>query len=426
MTRLARLRHPQTTVRWRLTLLYGGLFLVCGAALLAVTYTLVAHATEAPPGAVVIQRSLGPANTALQPRLPTQIKVPSDAQSVFYSRAGNVVVGAAVRGQRISDLHQLEIWSAIALALTAVVATGLGWLVAGRVLAPLRTITASTQQISEDNLHHRLAMQGPRDELRTLADTIDGLLERLEAAFEAQRRFVANASHELRTPLTSARALLELAISDPNATVESFRQTCRHALEDTEQQELLIDALLALAQSQRGIERREPVDIAALTDEVLHGHQLELTARGLQFDASLSPAVVAGDRRLLERLVSNLLDNAIRHNIAGGRIQVRVDTRAGAGVFAICNTGPLVAPEDIPRLLAPFQRLTPDRVGSGDGLGLGLSIVAAIATAHGATLDIRPGDQGGLSVQAGFPPVRGDRHAVMLSEERELLSMRAR
>ncbi|MGZ4303442.1 MAG: histidine kinase dimerization/phospho-acceptor domain-containing protein [Solirubrobacteraceae bacterium] len=249
MPRLALLRHPQTTVRWRLTLLYGGLFLVCGAGLLAITYALVAHTTQNPPDAVFISRSLGPGNTAVAPKFPTQIKVPSDAQKLLYSRAGNVVVGAAVRGQRISDLHQLEIWSAIALALTAVVSTGLGWLVAGRVLAPLRTITATTQQISEDNLHHRLAMQGPRDELRKLADTIDGLLERLEGAFEAQRRFVANASHELRTPVTSARALLELAISDPNATVETFRETCRHALEDTEQQELLIDALLALAQS---------------------------------------------------------------------------------------------------------------------------------------------------------------------------------
>jgi signal transduction histidine kinase len=342
------------------------------------------------------------------------------------SRAGGIVVGAALRGQRLSDLNQLELWSAIGLALTAVISTGLGWLVAGRVLAPLRTITATTQQISEDNLHHRLAMQGPRDELRTLADTIDGLLERLEGAFEAQRRFVANASHELRTPLTSARALLELAISDPDATVETFRQTCRHALEDTEQQELLIDALLALAQSQRGIERREPLDIAALANEMLQAREPELAARGLELDVSLTPAVIAGDRRLVQRLVWNLLDNAIRHNVADGRIEVRVDTFAGAGGFAISNTGPRVAPEDVPRLLAPFQRLAPDRVGNRDGLGLGLSIVAAIATAHGATLDIQPGDRGGLTVQARFPPVRGDRDAVMLSEERELLPMRAR
>ncbi|MGZ4185613.1 MAG: sensor histidine kinase [Solirubrobacteraceae bacterium] len=161
---------------------------------------------------------------------------------------------------------------------------------------------------------------------------------------------------------------------------------------------------------------------------MLRRHQPELAARGLELDASVAPVVVAGDRRLIERLVSNLLDNAIRHNLAGGRIQVRVDTRAGAGVFAICNTGPLVASEHVPRLLAPFQHLAPDRVGSRDGLGLGLSIVAAIATAHGATLDIRPGENGGLSVQARFPQVTGDgrREAVMLSPERELLSMRAR
>jgi signal transduction histidine kinase len=396
-----RLRHPQTTVRWRLTALYGGLFLVCGAALLAVTYTLVAKSTQTPPNAVVVKRSLTPLGADAPPRFPTQLDLPPDVRQLVYSRAGKVVVGAAVRVQRISDLHQLELWSAIALALMVVISTGLGWLVAGRVLAPLRTITATTQQISEANLHQRLAMRGPRDELRKLADTIDGLLERLEGAFEAQRRFVANASHELRTPLTSARALLELAISDPNATVDTFRRTCRHALEDTEHQEVLIDALLALAQSQRGIERREPIDLAALTENVLQTHHPELAARGLELDASLGPTVISGDRRLVERLVSNLLENAIRHNVDGGRVAVGVQSRVDGGVFAISNTGPPVPADDLRRLLQPFQRLAPDR--TGDGLGLGLSIVAAIATAHDATLDIQPGAQGGLSVEVRFP-----------------------
>jgi signal transduction histidine kinase len=400
-----RLRHPQTTVRWRLTLLYGGLFLVCGAALLAVTYTLVAKSTQTPPDAVVVKRTLSPLGADAPPRFPTQLALPPDVKQLVYARAGTVV-GAALRGQRISDLHQLELWSAIVLALMVLISTGLGWLVAGRVLAPLRTITTTTQQISEANLHQRLAMQGPRDELRKLADTIDGLLERLEGAFEAQRRFVANASHELRTPLTSARALLELAISDPDATVDTFRRTCRHALEDTEHQEVLIDALLALAQSQRGIERREPIDLAALTENMLQAHHPELAERGLELNASVGRAVVSGDRRLVERLVSNLLENAIRHNVAGGRVDVGVDARAGGGVFAISNTGPSVPADDVQRLLQPFQRLTPDR--TGDGLGLGLSIVAAIATAHDAALDIQPGKDGGLTVEVRFPQARAD------------------
>jgi signal transduction histidine kinase len=417
-----RLRRPQTTVRWRLTLLYGGLFLVCGAALLAITYTLVAHATQKAPNAVFVQRSLGRSDHVAKSPVPNEIKLPPgatlppDVTRLVSSRAGKIVVGAAVRGQRISDLHQLELWSAIALALMVVISTGLGWLLAGRVLAPLRTITATTQQISEANLHQRLAMQGPRDELRKLADTIDGLLERLEGAFEAQRRFVANASHELRTPLTSARALLELAISDPNATVETFRETCRHALEDSEQQERLIDALLALAQGQRGIDRRERIDIAAVTDDVLGAHQSGLASRGLALEASLQPAMILGDRRLVERLLSNLLENAIRHNVVGGRVRVAVTARAGAAVVAISNTGPLVPADEVPRLLQPFQRLAPDRTGSRTGLGLGLSIVAAIARAHDAALEIHPREHGGLWVKTRFPAARA--HTPLVAQER--------
>jgi signal transduction histidine kinase len=319
------------------------------------------------------------------------------------SRAGKVVVGAVVQGQRISDLHQLEIWSGNALAIMAVISAMLGWLVAGRVLAPLRTITATTQQVSEANLYQRLAMPGPRDELRKLADTIDGLLERLQGAFDAQRRFVANASHELRTPLTAARAMLEMVLSDPDATVETFRETCKQTLEESEQQEQLIDALLALAQGQRGIEQHEPIELAALTGEVLQAHEADAAAKGLKLDVSLTRAVIAGDRRLIERLVSNLVENAIRHNVSGGQVHTLVEERTGRAVLAIANTGPLVPAGEVERLLQPFQRLAQDRVGHGYGLGLGLSIVAAIATAHNAALDIRPREHGGLDVEVRFP-----------------------
>jgi signal transduction histidine kinase len=308
-------------------------------------------------------------------------------------------------GQRISDLHQLELWSAIALAIMAVISALLGWLVAGRVLAPLRTITAMTRQISEANLHERLALPGPRDELRGLADTIDGLLGRLEGAFDAQRRFVANASHELRTPLTASRALLEMAMSDPNATVETFRETCRQALEENEQQEQVIDALLALAHGQRGIERREPIELAAVAEEVLCALKQLAGARGVRLDAALEPALITGDGRLVERLVSNLVDNAIQHNTPNGHVRVSVGSRAGQAELAITNTGPHVPAGEIERVLQPFQRLAPDRVGHRDGLGLGLSIVATIVEAHGAALDIQPREQGGLVVEVRFPPV---------------------
>ncbi|MGI8507069.1 MAG: sensor histidine kinase [Solirubrobacteraceae bacterium] len=410
-----RLRHPKTTVRWRLTLLYGGLFLASGAALLAVTYTLVAHATVSGPD---FQRAV---SRRLPPRVflkstgsvavtvaPDNFSVPpgtspSTVKRLLHSQAGQAVVSFAGSAQRISDLHQLEVESAIALAIMAIIAAALGWVVAGRVLRPLRTMTAATQQISEANLHERLAMPGPLDELRQLADTIDELLGRLEGAFDAQRRFVANASHELRTPLTAARALLEMTISDPDATVETFRTTCEQVLEEGEQQEQLIDALLALAHGQRGIDHRQPIDLGLITGDVLHAHEPAAAAQGVHLDVSLEPALVSGDRRLIERLVSNLLENAIRHNIPSGRVRVQIQSHAGGATFAIANTGAFVPANDVERLLQPFQRLAPDRVTHGDGLGLGLSIVAAIATAHDATLEVEPGANGGLDVEVHFP-----------------------
>jgi signal transduction histidine kinase len=411
----ARLRHPRTTVRWRLTLLYGGLFLVCGAALLAITYTLVAKATVA-PGPVAFARFGRTQNLPLPGGNPAQVKVPGGAhatrtavppevQRVLRSPGGGAVVRFVGNGQRIADLHQLIVESAIALAIMAIVAAALGWLVAGRVLRPLRTITATAQQISEANLHRRLAMPGPRDELRKLADTIDGLLERLEGAFDAQRRFVANASHELRTPLTATRALLEMSLSDPGATVETFRDTCRQALEEGDRQERLIDALLALAHGQRGVDHRERIDLAAVAHEVLLAYESEAAVSGLRVDTSLEPAVISGDRRLIERLVSNLLQNAIRHNTPQGRVGVRVESSGDQAVLVVANTGPVVPKEEVARLLQPFQRLAPDRVGHHGGLGLGLSIVAAITTAHDATLDIHPGERGGLEVKVRFPGI---------------------
>jgi signal transduction histidine kinase len=435
------LGRPRTTVRWKLTLLYGGLFLVCGAALLAITYTLVAHATTSPNTAFVTRSGPAIAGSANRPgprglavtsdgavqtfseragtagKPPKSLPLPTNVVRALGSRAGQVAFSAVVHGQRISDLHQLELWSGIALAIMAVISALLGWLVAGRVLRPLRTITATTQQISEENLHERLALSGPRDELGQLADTIDGLLERLEGAFDAQRRFVANASHELRTPLTSARALLEMVLSDPGATPETFRRTCRQALEENEQQEQLIDAMLALAQGQRGTDNREPVELATLTRKVLQAHELEAAAQGLRVDTSLQPLVIEGDPRLLERLVSNLVENAIRHNVPGGQLEARV----GHGTLSISNTGPRIPEGEIERLLQPFQRLAQERVGYRDGIGLGLSIVAAIASAHDAALDIRPGDHGGLCVVVRFTaPQDGSGNGLHSSPQAQL------
>lgn len=405
------LARPRTTVRWRLTLLYGALFLASGVVLLAITYTLVDHATltntpfsEGPPRPVHLNRAVLAGRVPIgYKRLIALGKLPRPVWKLLGSRAGRTAVLFVGSDQRIADLHQLVIESVIALAIMAIISTGLGWLIAGRVLRPLRTMTAATRQISEANLDQRLALQGPRDELRQLGDTIDGLLGRLEGAFDAQRRFVANASHELRTPLTVARALLEMVISDPGATVQTFRSTCRQVLEEGEQQEQLIDALLALAHGQRELEDREPIDLALITGDVLRAHERDAAARGVHVDGSLEAGVLWGDRRLIERLISNLVENAIGHNVAGGRVWVRVRTRAGQAWLAVANTGGLVPADQVDRLLQPFQRLGGDRVGHRDGLGLGLSIVAAIAAAHHAALDVRPGADGGLEIQVRFP-----------------------
>jgi signal transduction histidine kinase len=402
-----RLRHPQTTVRWRLTLLYGGLFLVCGAALLAITYGLVAHATTTPrPNFVHLGSPARDFPSGSSPRdFQTRVlpNVPSPLKRILSSSTGRAAVRFVVSGQRVSDLHHLEVQSGIALALMAIISGFLGWLVAGRVLRPLRTITATTQEISEASLDRRLAMGGPRDELRQLADTIDGLLQRMEGAFDAQRRFVANASHELRTPLTAARALLEMVLSDQHASVETFREICQEVLKENEYQEQLIDGLLTLAQGQRRLEQREPVDLAEAVSEELRRQRPDATARGLDLHVSLEPSSTFGDKRLLRRLVSNLFENAIRHNTPGGEVQVAVRAAGAASSVEFANTGPVVPAAEIDRLVQPFQRLAPDRTGHGDGLGLGLSIVAAIAAAHDASLEIHPREGGGLRVTVRFP-----------------------
>ncbi|MFZ0042316.1 MAG: HAMP domain-containing sensor histidine kinase [Solirubrobacteraceae bacterium] len=412
----SRLRHPKTTVRWRLTLLYGGLFLISGGALLAITYTLVDRATTHNSPFAQVTRVVGGQQRPSSIARPVpgggpktfvrkQGTVPPPVRQLLLSKSGREAVIFLGSSQRVSDLHQLVIESSIALAIMAVISTFLGWVVAGRVLSPLRTMTATTQQITAANLHERLAVKGPPDELRQLADTIDDLLGRLEGAFDAQRRFVANASHELRTPLTAARLLLEMAISDPAATVESFRSTCRQVLEESEHQEQLIDALLTLAQGQRGIDRPVPVDLTAVVRDVVQGHQPEAAALHLSIESSLDPGVLPGDPRLIERLASNLLDNALHHNFPNGHVWVEVCSQAGRTRLTVSNTGPQVPADQVGRLLQPFQRLEPERVGHNGGLGLGLSIVAAIADAHGATLQIATRPEGGLDVAVNFPSV---------------------
>jgi signal transduction histidine kinase len=285
-----------------------------------------------------------------------------------------------------------------------VMSAGLGWLVAGRALRPLRTITSAARSISASSLNARLALTGPDDELKELGDTFDGLLARLEATFAAQRQFVANASHELRTPLARQQTLIEVALATPEPSVGSLRATCERVLAAGQQQERLIESLLTLARSERGLDRREPVDVQAVTSEVVAARRPEAQARGVSLRADLGQAAALGDSRLAERLVANLVDNAIRHNIPGGTVWMTTSMDESRAFLSVTNTGPEVPLEQVERLFQPFQRLEAGRTAR-DGLGLGLPIAVAIAAAHGAELRARPHPGGGLEVEVRFPRV---------------------
>jgi len=297
---------------------------------------------------------------------------------------------------KAADLRQLLVVSSIAMGAVVALSAGLGWFVAGRVLRPIRTITTSVREISEDNLHARLAAPGPDDELKELADTFDQLLQRLETAFEAQRQFAANASHELRTPLTFERTLLEVALADPDCTVDSLRATCQRLLALGVQQEQLIESLLTLAQSQSGLASRAPVDLGKAAQDAVTSRISQLAEAGLRIDTDINPALISGDGHLIGRLITNLLDNAIRYNAPAGFVSLRTATENDRCVLTVANSGPSIAPEQVTRLHRPFARLGPARTGAGDGAGLGLSIVASITRAHGAELSLTPRAEGGL------------------------------
>lgn len=390
-----RLRLPRRTIRLRLAVLYGGLFFLSGAAVLALTYAGVSH-THASYTRVVHERERSGFihERSVQPGGP-------EVSEAFPGPRGSVAV--LDPNQRNADLRVLAFVSVIALAIMAVISTALGWWMAGRVLRPLRTITTAAKDISATNLHSRLALEGPDDEFKELGDTIDGLLARLEASFQAQRQFVANASHELRTPLARLKTLVQVALADQNASVESLRGAHERVLASERQIEGLIDALLSLASSERELDRRAPVDLAAVTDEAIAARREEIESRALVCNATLDGALVKGERQLIERLVANLLDNAIRHNTPGGHIDVATATTAAGAVLSVENSGPTIALAELERLSQPFQRLGAERTSQDDGHGLGLSIVQAIARAHDAALVVEARAEGGLRVEVSFP-----------------------
>jgi signal transduction histidine kinase len=398
---------PRRTIRLRLTALYGLLFTLSGAALLVITNVLVRSATSAgtchdgPKGSVTCT-------------IPGHYGRGAGFITISDS-GGDRIGGAAAPGrgmnalkllansQNAADLHNLLVYSWLALAIMAVLSVALGWLIAGRVLRPLRTITATARNISATNLKERLALGGPDDELKELGDTFDDLLSRLEQFIQSQRQFVANASHELRTPLALQRTRIQLALTDPDANMESLRAAHEQVLASGAQLERLITSLLTLTRGQAGLTKREPFDLAMVAEQVLLTRESKARARSIELRSVLGQAPMTGDPRLVERLVTNLADNALAYNSNPGRIDVTTERRSDIAVLSITNTGPVVDADAVGRLTQPFERLASERTGQPDGSGLGLSIVQAIASAHAGSLTIRPRPRGGLCVEVTFP-----------------------
>jgi signal transduction histidine kinase len=425
---------PRWTLRLRLTLLYGAMFLLAGTVLLAITYGLVAQrvgqVTVAGKNALIVSGG----TDAIQ--VPIKLPAPVPGAELFYAQAGGSGAELQLRDygkqvksatqatirrvaaadqarlaqfkqkatsqldhQRSAQLGALLTKSGFALGIMALISVGLGWLMAGRALRPVRTMSARARGISERNLHERLALEGPNDELKELGDTVDGLLGRLERAFESQRRFVANASHELRTPITLSRTLVEVALADPHPSVGSLHDTCRRVLAAGEQQERLIAALLTLARSQRGLDRCEQLDLGAIAETVL----LEARPGTIKLESELGDAPATGDPALIERLTANLVDNALRYNQAHGWVRTWTGMVDGQPTLEVTNTGRVVPADQLDTLVEPFRRLDGERSNGSRGLGLGLSIVEAIATAHGAELSTVARGGGGLQVRVTFP-----------------------
>jgi signal transduction histidine kinase len=399
-TRPLHAQRRRSTVRLRLTLWYSGLFLVSGAVLLAITYGLVVQAFVGNTAG----NALCPGPAA--PRSACHVIGPQQARGMALQEYAGV-------------LHQLLSRSGVALALMAVLSIALGWFMAGRVLRPLSTITAAAREISADRLGDRLALSGPRDELRELGDTFDALLARLEASFRAQRQFIANASHELRTPLARQRVIGQVALADPGATIETLRSAHERVLAAGAQQQQLIEALLTLARGQAGLDKPELFDLAAVTRQVLIARQTDAKTRNLTLHTALDPASAAGSPPLAEQLAANLVDNALRHNLPGGRVDISTGMRNSRAVLSVLNTGPAVPAAVLDRLFQPFQRLAADRTSRGEGLGLGLSVVQAIADAHGASITARPQPAGGLLVEVTFPTASAESSSAIHATDRD-------
>jgi len=385
-------RWWRSTIRVRLTLLYAGAFFLAGAVLVALIY-------------LYLGQSL---NHQLTPR------AASTEQLRSHEVPPELVdqLRAQLQQGRHNTLRAMLIASLVALGVIGVVAGGFGWLLAGRALRPLQDITATARRVADRSLHERIALDGPDDEIKDLADTFDAMLERLDRAFDSQRRFVANASHELRTPLTINRTLIEVALDNPQAS-ESLRQLGTNLLAVNQRHERLIDGLLTLASSEEHLSTHSPVDLADIVRRIATDSQAAAQQAGVEIRTALASAPVAGDPALLERLAQNLIDNAIRYNLADhGWVTVTSGLDAGTAQITVENPGPTVPTYELPSLFEPFRRLASTErraaVSGNHGAGLGLSIVRSVAHAHGGDAHAIPRRDGGLTIHVRIPALTTD------------------
>ncbi len=374
----------------RLTLLYGVLFFAAGSMLLWSTYLLTARALN--------QQFVVRFNKTTVPSGPTAELLPKDV--IYGSPARQMMEEVERRAAGVLD--EMLRSSLIIMILIGITALVVGYLVADRVLRPLDRVTETARRLSESTLHERIALRGPHDEVKRLADTFDAMLDRLHRVFDAQRRFVADASHELRTPLTINRTILEVSLEEPTAS-EDLKVMARALLGTNARYERLIEGLLLLAQSEQELTVRGPVDLRQVVHTVLEQLALEPGGRRVTVHRDLQPALAEGDPLFLERCVFNLLENAIKYNVRDGALWVTVRQESDAATVTVENTGPVVSPYEVDELFEPFRRSYGERVRSARGAGLGLSIVRAITDSHGGTVAVRPRPEGGLAVTVRVP-----------------------
>jgi signal transduction histidine kinase len=392
------------TIRLKLTLWCAGLFLVAGVLLIAINFFLV-------------RDSLSPAPEKARAVVAQRFGIPPEALEFgeMFGQPGHMQRYVQINGIPLPRLldeaqHELkeealrQLWtrSLLALAIMVVISFGLAWLVAGRMLRPLHAITSTARRLSESTLHERIALRGPRDELKDLADTFDDMLGRLDAAFTAQKEFVANASHELRTPLTIIRTEIDVALSDPELPQEELREMGAAVTEAVDRSEKLIDSLLVLARAE-GSPTLIDLDLAELAGTEVDLSSTEADLLGLRLELDLQPALIKGERALLERMVGNLVENAIRHNESDGWFMVKTSAASGQAILEVANSGPFVPPEELDRLFDRFYRPDKSRSRKTGGFGLGLSIVKSVATAHGGSVKLVAPEGGGLRVTVSLP-----------------------